>query len=98
MQRENKHTENKISEEPLELGSDIWHTSSVQGVDNMISFRQNSVNIWLNYVPFLTLAFCIIMQPCEQNTVHMYLENHFSFDHIRHTVLVDDVNDLINFS
>ena len=38
----------------------------VQGVVDMINFWQNSVN-WLNYLPFLTLAFCVVNQPCQQN-------------------------------
>ena len=25
------------------------------------------MNIWLNYLPFLTLAFCVVKQTCEQN-------------------------------
>ena len=28
----------------------------------LINFEQNSINIWLNYLPFLTLAFCIVKQ------------------------------------
>ena len=37
---------NEISGEPLELGiHDIWHTDCVQGVDGLINFWKNSVNI-----------------------------------------------------
>ena len=37
-----------------------------QIVSNVI-YRQNYVHIWLNYLPFLTLTFCVVKQPCEQN-------------------------------
>ena len=39
----------------------------VQGVDDLIKFWQNSVNIWLNYFLFPTLAFFVVKHPCEQN-------------------------------
>ena len=42
---------NKISGELLELGY-VW---------------QNSINIWLNYLPFPTLAFCTVKQSCQQS-------------------------------
>ena len=58
---------NKRSGEPLELGHDIWLKGCVQAVDGLIYFGQNSVNILLNYLPFPTLSFCIVKQPCEQN-------------------------------
>ena len=61
---------NKISREPLELGS--WYLAyrlchCVQGLDDLINFWHNSETIWLIYLPFPTLAFCVVKQPCEQN-------------------------------
>ena len=44
----------------------IWHIDCVQGVVDLVTFWQNSVNIWLNCLPFLTLAYCIVKQPYEQ--------------------------------
>ena len=43
---------NKISEEPLRLGSDIWHIVTDQGVDKLINFFTYSVNFRLSYSPF----------------------------------------------
>ena len=45
---------NKISGELLELDHDVWHK---------VLIWHNSVNILLNYLPFLTLALCIVKQP-----------------------------------
>ena len=36
----------------------MWHTDCVYGEDNLINFLQISINIRLNYAPFLTLASC----------------------------------------
>ena len=59
---------NKISGEPIELvDHDTGYIYCIQGVDDPINIWQNSVNIWLNYVPFPTLAFCIVKQPCEHS-------------------------------
>ena len=57
---------NIISVELLELEHDIWQTDCVQGVDDLINFWQNSVNIWLNYLLLPTLAFCMVKQHCFQ--------------------------------
>ena len=46
----------------------------MQGADDMNKFWQlspfpfwpNSINIWLDYLPFPTLAFYIVTKPCEQ--------------------------------
>ena len=54
-------------EKHLSWDHDIWLTDCVQGVDDLINFWQNSVNIYLNYLPFPTLAFRVVKQPCEQN-------------------------------
>ena len=43
---------NKIAREPLELGSDIWITDFVYGVDDLIIFWLNSVDKLLNYFLF----------------------------------------------
>ena len=51
----------------LSYNHDIWHIDCVQNVDALINVQQNSVNIWLTYLRFPTLAFCIVMQPYEQN-------------------------------
>ena len=58
---------NKISWEPLVLGLWFWLTDCVQGVDDLINFWQISVNIWLNYLPFPTLAFCTVKQSHQQS-------------------------------
>ena len=44
----------------------FWHADDVQGVDDLIMFWQNSVNSWLDYLHFPTLAFCVVKQNCEQ--------------------------------
>ena len=41
-------------ENRLSYDLDTWHIECIQGVDDLIKFWQNSVNIWLNYLPFLT--------------------------------------------
>ena len=43
------------------------YTDCIQGVDDLLNVWRNSVNIWLNYLPFPILAFCTVKQPCEQN-------------------------------
>ena len=47
------------------FGSQI--VSIVIYVDDLINFWQNSVNIWMNYLPFLTLSFYVVKWHCEQN-------------------------------
>ena len=42
---------------------DIWLTDYT----HLINFWQNSVTIWLKYLPFPTLAFCMAKQSCQQN-------------------------------
>ena len=59
---EPKYLENRLS---YDCG--IWHIDCVQGVHDLMNVWQNFVNIWLNYLPFPTLVFCIVTQPCEQN-------------------------------
>ena len=49
---------NKISRE-----LDIWLTDFVPGVDDLINFWENSLNIWLNYLPFPTVI------PCSKATL-----------------------------
>ena len=38
----------------MSFDHDIWHTDYIQDVDDLINFKRNSVNIWLNYLPFPT--------------------------------------------
>ena len=57
----------KCLENRLSKGHDIWLTDCVQSVDDLGNFWQTSLNIWLNYLPFPTLSFCVVKQPCKQN-------------------------------
>ena len=49
----------QISGELLE-DHDIWLTDCVKGVDDLINFWQNSVNVWQNYrpSPFYDFGIC----------------------------------------
>ena len=38
----------------LSWDHDIRHADCIRGVDDLINFWQNSITIWLNYVPFPT--------------------------------------------
>ena len=42
-------------------------TDCIQGVDELINFWQNSINIWLNDVACPALAFCTVKQSCVIN-------------------------------
>ena len=53
---------NKISGETLELVA--WYLAHRLCP---VNFWQNAVNIWLNYLPFPTLAFYIVKESCQQN-------------------------------
>ena len=83
---------NTISGQPL--NHDIWHTDCVQGLDDLINFLSNSVNILLNYLPFQTLAFCVVKQPCQQN---IWPTAWARIIIIRHTVWVHGADDLVYF-
>ena len=45
----------------------IFGSHIVQYVDDLINVRQNSLNIWLNYLPFPIFVMSVVKQPCEQN-------------------------------
>ena len=53
-----KYLENRLSKD---------HDIVSQSVDHLINFWQNSINNWLNYVSFPTLAFRTVKQSCQQN-------------------------------
>ena len=57
---------NKISGEPLEQGS--WYLAHrlCPGVDDLINFWQNSINLLMNYLPLPTLGCRIVKQSCQQ--------------------------------
>ena len=45
----------------------MLHADCILRENDLINFGQNYLHNWLDYLPFPTLVFCVVKQPCEQN-------------------------------
>ena len=80
---------------PFELGSWYLAYRLCPRCIYPINFRQNFENVWLNYVPFYILAFCIVKQHCEQNVI-VFSEKPHVPQHPNHSFLIMTCCDLEN--